>query len=122
MVFLQIYKKDLKKDKTDFIIIRGFENGKKTYYISTRQAVEDFEKTHFFPYEKACYNYQLAKKLLAEIQEQNKKPFEWIIFEYKSGSNPYIAKTEKEKNRILNKYKNNVVEQISNRKFLINDI
>lgn len=29
-----------------------------------------------------------------------------VIFNYKDGSNPYIAKTEKEKNKILNKYKN----------------
>lgn len=28
------------------------------------------------------------------------------IFNFKSGSNPYIAKTEKEKERILKKYKN----------------
>lgn len=47
--------------------------------------------------------------------------FEWVIFKYKSGGNPYIAKTEKEKQRILKKYKNNV-EQVNNRTFLINDI
>ena len=28
-----------------------------------------------------------------------------VIFNYKSGSNPYIAKTKKEKNKILKKYK-----------------
>jgi hypothetical protein len=28
------------------------------------------------------------------------------IFNFKSGANPYITKTEKEKNRILTKYKN----------------
>ena len=34
----------------------------------------------------------------------------WATFEYKSGGNPYIAKTEKEKQRILNKYKGKVKE------------
>ena len=29
----------------------------------------------------------------------------WAHFEYTSGSNPYIAKTEEEKDRIIRKYK-----------------
>lgn len=28
----------------------------------------------------------------------------WTLFRYEDGGNPYIAKTEKEKNRILKKY------------------
>ena len=35
---------------------------------------------------------------------------EWTLFKYENGSNPYIAKTEKEKNRILKKYENNIVK------------
>lgn len=33
------------------------------------------------------------------------------IFNFKSGSNPYIAKTEKEKERILKKYKNHEISK-----------
>ena len=32
----------------------------------------------------------------------------WTLFKYEDGSNPYIAKTEKEKQRIINKYKNRI--------------
>ena len=32
----------------------------------------------------------------------------WILFKYEDGSNPYIAKTEKEKDRIINKYKDRI--------------
>jgi hypothetical protein len=35
---------------------------------------------------------------------------DWAHFEFKSGSNPYIAKDEKEKNRILKKYGNKAKE------------
>lgn len=35
---------------------------------------------------------------------------DWAHFSFKSGSNPYIAKTEKEKEKILKKYKNKVKE------------
>lgn len=34
------------------------------------------------------------------------------IFNFKSGSNPYIAKTEKEKERILKKYKNYEITKV----------
>ena len=30
--------------------------------------------------------------------------FTWTLFEYTSGGNPYIAKTEKERDRIIRKY------------------
>lgn len=43
-------------------------------------------------------------KNLVKIEE------DWAHFEYKSGANPYIAKTEKEKQRILKKYKDKVKE------------
>ena len=32
----------------------------------------------------------------------------WVLFRYENGGNPYIAKTEKEVKRMLNKYKNNI--------------
>lgn len=38
---------------------------------------------------------------------------DWIVFKYENGSNPYISKTEKDFERMLKKYKNNVVK-ISN--------
>ena len=47
--------------------------------------------------------------------------FSWVIFKYKDGSNPYIVKTEKEKNRILKKYTGKI-EQIKTNVFFINNI
>lgn len=32
----------------------------------------------------------------------------WILFRFENRSNPYIAKTEVEVKRMLNKYKNNI--------------
>lgn len=43
---------------------------------------------------------------------------EWTLFKYQNGGNPYIAKTEKEKNRILNKYKENI-EKIGENTYFI---
>lgn len=34
-----------------------------------------------------------------------------VIFNYKSGANPYISKTEKETKRMLKKYKNKIISQ-----------
>ena len=47
--------------------------------------------------------------------------FKWCLFRYESGANPYIAKTKKEKEKIIKKYKNNVVK-IDNTNYFINDI
>lgn len=48
---------------------------------------------------------------------------EWIICMYKDGSNPYIIKTEKEKNKILKKYKNKIIIQngLYNKIFIIDN-
>lgn len=35
------------------------------------------------------------------------------VFKYKSGTNPYIAKTEKETERLLKKYKGRITKQIT---------
>ena len=35
----------------------------------------------------------------------------WTLFKYENGGNPYIAKTEKEKNRILKKYGNRAIKE-----------
>ena len=42
----------------------------------------------------------------------------WILFKYENGSNPYIAKTEKEAKKIISKYKNRI-EKISNNFYYI---
>lgn len=44
----------------------------------------------------------------------------WCEFLYKSGTNPYITKTEKETKRILKKYKGKI-EQIKTNIYLIDD-
>ena len=45
---------------------------------------------------------------------------EWALFIYENGGNPYIAKTEKEKNRILNKYKGKI-EKLSENRYLVKE-
>lgn len=45
---------------------------------------------------------------------------EWCLFKYENGGNPYIAKTEKEKNRILRKYKGNI-EKIDENNYFIKE-
>lgn len=45
----------------------------------------------------------------------------WYHFEYKSGANPYIAKTEKERDRLLRKYKNRV-KKVDDTSFVIDDV
>lgn len=42
----------------------------------------------------------------------------WTHFNYENGSNPYIAKTETEKERIIDKYKNKI-EKIKDNFYLI---
>ena len=45
----------------------------------------------------------------------------WTHFNFKSGSNPYIAMTSKEKQRIINKYKGKT-KQVGEDMYEINDI
>ena len=45
----------------------------------------------------------------------------WYHFEYKSGANPYIAKTEKERDRLLRKYKDKV-KKVDDTSFVIDDV
>ena len=45
----------------------------------------------------------------------------WTHFKYENGSNPYIAKTEKEAKRIINKYKNRI-EKIKDNFYYIKEI
>lgn len=43
---------------------------------------------------------------------------DWYIFEYESGANPYIAKSEKERDRILRKYRDRVKDEGDNTYFV----
>lgn len=47
----------------------------------------------------------------------------WYHFEYTSGGNPYIAKTEEKKKEIINKYKFSgcAVEKTGERTFVVHD-
>lgn len=45
----------------------------------------------------------------------------WYHFQYKSGANPYIAKTEKERDRLLRKYKDKV-EKVDETSFVVDDV
>lgn len=46
---------------------------------------------------------------------------DYYHFEYKSGANPYIAKTEKERDRLLRKYKDKV-KKVDDTSFVIDDV
>lgn len=43
---------------------------------------------------------------------------DWYVFEYESGANPYIAKSEKERDRILRKYRDRVKDEGDNTYFV----
>lgn len=47
--------------------------------------------------------------------------FNWAVFEFTSGSNPYIVKTQKEKIKMLKKYKDNEIKSIGENHYLIDD-
>jgi hypothetical protein len=38
----------------------------------------------------------------------------WTLFKYENGSNPYVAMTEKEAKKIINKYKNRIEKKAEN--------
>lgn len=44
----------------------------------------------------------------------------WTVFEFEHGGNPYVAKTNEERNRILKKYKGKVV-QVSDIRYLVKE-
>lgn len=44
----------------------------------------------------------------------------WYVFEFEHGGNPYIAKTNEEKDRILKRYKGKVV-QLSDKKYFVKE-
>lgn len=45
---------------------------------------------------------------------------EWTLFRYEHGGNPYVAKTEEEKQKILKKYIGKVV-QLSDREYFVKE-
>lgn len=45
----------------------------------------------------------------------------WTLFRYENGGNPYIAKTEKEKNRILRKYGKRAIKEDDDLYFIKNE-
>ncbi len=46
----------------------------------------------------------------------------WVLFHFSSGGNPYIAKNEKEKNKILEKYNCLFIEEKSNNYFILDNV
>jgi hypothetical protein len=70
-------------------------------------------KLKVMPSRDAGYNWSetIYKESLNNVLKDDSTIEEaWTTFVFKSGGNPYIAKTEKEKQRILNKYKGKVKE------------
>ena len=71
MLDFKIYKKDLKKDKTEKIIVTIWESYNKKYYIiTTLQAIEDYKKLGFLAYDKSS-KYKTA--LLKILEKENIK-------------------------------------------------
>lgn len=66
-------------------------------------------------------SYRVLDDLKAVLEENLSLKEDYYHFEYKSGANPYIAKTEKERDRILRKYKNKVTKK-DDKSFVIDDI
>ena len=55
MISYKIYKKDLKKGKTEKIIVALWIGSKKSYILTTLQAIEDYKKTGCLVYDKEAY-------------------------------------------------------------------
>lgn len=65
MIDYKIYKKDQNKNKLDKIIVTIWEGYNKKYYIiTTLQAIEDYKKTGFLPYDfKTNYKTTAIEKI-----------------------------------------------------------
>jgi hypothetical protein len=86
---------------------------------------EDADWKHMTDYYKIMSNGNDAIAVL--YMHRDPKPIgesvedKWVLFRFKSGSNPYIAKNRKETERILKKY-GDKAEKISDRKYIIDDV
>ena len=80
-------------------------------YIDTlkKAVVDDKVKDLVKQYEG---NYKVKVNLQEELKEG------WVQFTYEDGGNPYVAKTEREKNRLLRKYKGRI-EKLSDMTYLV---
>lgn len=85
MIDYKIYKKDLKKNKTDKIIVTVWEGYNKKYYIiTTLQAIEDYKKTGFLAYDTRTHYKTFALALLEELNNKNKELETLINNKYKN--------------------------------------
>lgn len=64
MLDYRINKKDMEKNKLDKIIVTIYENKKRNYIITTLQALEDYKKTGFLPYDKGFVRKNAAIEYL----------------------------------------------------------
>lgn len=95
------------------------EDPNKPYYSNMNlfdkngEVIGSFGYSRFEDEESAKKDFEKKKKAidrsLGKTQATGKKLREdWTVFEFTSGSNPYIAKTDKEVKRLLRKYKGKV--------------
>lgn len=90
----------------------GHNNVLKVIEFDSPEDVVEFAKLHY------------GDKLILEdefITESKKLKEDWTVFEFTSGSNPYIAKTEKEVKRLLRKYKGKVDWDEYNGNYIVDD-
>lgn len=71
MIDYKIYKKDQNKNKLDKIIVTIWEGYNKKYYIiTTLQAIEDYKKTGFLPYDYKTHYKTFALAALEGMQNK----------------------------------------------------
>ena len=70
MIDCKIYKKDLKKDKNEKIIVAVQEEYCKKYYIiTTLQAIEDYKKTGFLAYDTKSHYKTIIQSILNDFKK-----------------------------------------------------
>lgn len=69
MIDYKIYKKDLKKDKNEKIIVTVQEGCCNKYYIiTTLQAIEDYKRTGFLAYDTKSHYKTIIQSILTDLK------------------------------------------------------
>lgn len=110
-------KKTVHKKKNESLSLKESNNLKniRTEYDKLETYLGQWEDPDDIPEEAwdAEERYYELQKILDKYKKRNESlalKEDWTHFEFTSGSNPYIATTEKEKNRMLKKYKGKIQE------------
>lgn len=120
----------IKKDYgyRELVTTARFSNGETFYSFtedvdpSTLTDCPECGDISFNPKSGRCTKCSYRESLIADEHTDGEETMieDWTHFEFKSGSNPYIAKDEKEKSRILKKY-GNKAKEIKPNYYMIDD-